>query len=220
MALLRVKPTALDVTVANFIARHTNRRAESLARTLTWGADEKLLFGLTVLGWLACRRSNERSRRVADHFLACAIASAILPHVMKRAIDQERPDRLTVAGHWRGVPISGNRWDAFPSGHAVHVGALASAATLLPPRYRAGALVVGGVLVATRVILLAHWLTDVLAGLVIGTAIERSLRQLTQPDAEPKRRDVSRPVRRGAHARSTASVREPLGHTRPRAALR
>ena len=50
-----------------------------------------------------------------------------LPHVLKGMFNQRRPDRLTVRGHWRGIPLSGDPLDAFPSGHAMHVGALASA---------------------------------------------------------------------------------------------
>lgn len=63
--------------------------------------------------------------------------------MLKQVFDQERPDRRTVCGHWRGIPISGNRLDAFPSGHAVHMGALASAASLLPAKQRNAAWAVG-----------------------------------------------------------------------------
>jgi membrane-associated phospholipid phosphatase len=93
--------------------------------------------------------------------------------------DQERPDRRTVEGHWRGVPFSGNRLDAFPSGHAVHVGALASAASRLPERQRNLVWAVGAGLVLTRVVLLAHWVSDVAAGLAVGALTERLLRLVT-----------------------------------------
>ena len=52
---------------------------------------------------------------------------------MKFIFDQTRPDRKTVLGHVHGVSFSGKRKDAFPSGHALHMGALASAAGTLPP---------------------------------------------------------------------------------------
>jgi hypothetical protein len=42
----------------------------------------------------------------------------------------------TIEGHLRGVPLSGKADDAFPSGHALHIGALAAAATLLPTPWR------------------------------------------------------------------------------------
>jgi len=93
--------------------------------------------------------------------------------------DQERPDRRTFLGHWRGVPFSGERLDAFPSGHAVHVGALASAASRLPAKQRNLAWAVGAGLVLTRVVLLAHWASDVVAGLAVGAVLERMLRLVT-----------------------------------------
>jgi membrane-associated phospholipid phosphatase len=100
---------------------------------------------------------------------------------MKLFIDQERPDRLTIKGHLRGIPLSGNAEDAFPSGHALHVGALASAATLLPAKYRNAIWAAGTVLVTTRIVLLAHWFTDVVGGLALGIGVERGMRFLTKP---------------------------------------
>src|SRR5204863_8998106 len=101
------------------------------------------------------------------------------PHLLKKVFDQTRPDRLTVRGHWRGVPRSGRRDDAFPSGHALHMGALASAAAALPrkPRQAAWALAAG--LSLTRIIVLAHWASDVIAGFALGALIERGLRVAT-----------------------------------------
>jgi undecaprenyl-diphosphatase len=77
------------------------------------------------------------------------------------------------------VPLSGKALDAFPSGHAIHVGALASAVAELPPRQRNAAWSIVAILVATLVVLLAHWVSDVAAGLVIGAALERALRLFT-----------------------------------------
>jgi undecaprenyl-diphosphatase len=136
-----------------------------------------------MVGWLVTRKSEEPLRRLSTHFLLCSLSSAVLPHILKALIDQERPDRLTVSGHWRGVPFSGKSEDAFPSGHALHVGALASAATLLPPKIRNLFWAAGALLVGTRVILLAHWFTDVLAGLGLGVIVERLLRRMTKPMA-------------------------------------
>jgi hypothetical protein len=80
---------------------------------------------------------------------------------------------------FHGVPFSGKPLDAFPSGHAIHVGALASAATVLPPAKRNLAWSIGAGLVLTRIVLLAHWTSDVIAGLAIGTAVEQLLRRWT-----------------------------------------
>jgi hypothetical protein len=179
MARVRVPPTRSDVSIANMIARHTGRKTEKTAELLTWGADEHILCALAAGWWLYSRRRNADERQAADHILLTTLAASALPHLLKKLFDQERPDRLTIRGHWRGVPFSGRSEDAFPSGHAVHIGALASAASRLPAGQRNLVWSVGAGLVATRVVLLAHWVSDVAAGLAAGVVLERMLRLIT-----------------------------------------
>ena len=181
MALVVVRPTQADKKIARCIARHTDIPVERTAGALTWGADEHLLLAAAAVGWLLTRSSSEPVRRLTTHLFACSLSSAVLPHVLKRFFEQERPDRRTIRGHWRGVPLSGKAGDAFPSGHALHVGALGSAATLLRPRIRYFVWAAGVLIVGTRVVLLAHWLSDVLAGLGMGIILERILRVITRP---------------------------------------
>ena len=182
MALLHRSPhPPRRGALASGIAAHTDRKIERAAGTLTWGADEHVLLAVAAVAWVITRNASIHERRLGNHFLACSLATAVLPlHIMKLFIDQERPDRLTIRGHLRGVPFSGKPNDAFPSGHALHVGALASAATLLPPKVRDAIWAAGTVLVTTRIVLLAHWFSDVVAGLsAIGAALERGLRTVT-----------------------------------------
>ena len=56
---------------------------------------------------------------------------------------------------------------------------MASAAAELPPAQRKLAWSLGAGLVLTRIVLLAHWTSDVIAGLAIGVAVERLLRRWT-----------------------------------------
>jgi undecaprenyl-diphosphatase len=194
MALVTVKPTRIDTAIADEIATHTNSGIEDAAEALTWGADEHVLLALAAAGWLYVRLRRPTKQPIANHILTVSLVTAAVPHLLKSAFDQTRPDRLTVVGHRHGVPVSGKPCDAFPSGHAVHMGALASAAGLLPPeRCRA----VRGIAVAlslTRVALLAHWASDVAAGFALGAAIERWLRPWTLT-AHRHRRAKSRAVR-------------------------
>ena len=132
------------------------------------------------------RRRNGHERRVADHLLITALTASALPHLLKTIFDQERPDRRTVVGHWRGIPFSGKKCDAFPSGHAVHIGALASAASRLPASQRNLTWGLSAGLLLTRVVLLAHWLSDVVVGLAVGIFLERMLRRITGYGSEPE----------------------------------
>lgn len=176
---VEVKPTEEDVEIAQAIAHHTSPVPEEIGRALAWGADEKLLLVLAAIGWVASRGGGEQLRRAGNHALLVTVASSLLPHGMKLIFDQTRPDRKTVMGHVHGISFSGKRDDAFPSGHALHMGALASAAGVLPtgPRRAIRAVAVG--LSLTRVAVLAHWVSDVIAGFALGAVLERLLRPWT-----------------------------------------
>ena len=179
MALVTVKPTRMDTAIADEIAHNTKLGFEQAAQAMTWGADEHVLVALATVGWLYTRMRKPEKRRIADHVLIVSVATAVLPHILKSLFDQTRPDRLTVGGHRRGVPYSGQPHDAFPSGHAVHMGALASAASLLPPALRRLVRATAVTLCLTRVALLAHWASDVVAGFTLGVIVERAFRPFT-----------------------------------------
>ncbi|QDP24624.1 phosphatase PAP2 family protein [Bradyrhizobium cosmicum] len=186
MAFTTVRPTRIDIAIANEIAARTNPDLEQTAAALTWGADEHVLLPLAAAGWLYARLLPRDERRAADHILAVSLAAAVLPHILKSAFDQVRPDRLIVRGHRHGIPFSGLPRDAFPSGHAVHMGALASAAGLLPPARRRLVRSIAAALSLTRVALLAHWASDVVAGFALGVLVERTLRPWTLEGAARK----------------------------------
>jgi hypothetical protein len=172
----RIPPTQADIEIANAVSDYTNPRTEQAATILTWAADEHVLLTIAAAWWLYCRNASSRRRRHSNHILVTTIAVSVLPHLLKSIFDQRRPDRLTVLGHLHGVPISGKPRDAFPSGHAMHIGALASAASVLPRAKRNVVWALGAGLVLTRVVLLAHWASDVVAGLTLGALTERLLR--------------------------------------------
>jgi undecaprenyl-diphosphatase len=175
---ITIQPTSVDRLVERAIARHAHPLPERVSQIITWGADEHILVGLAIGGWLLTREGRDVQRRTGDHLLLTTVAASVLPHVLKGIFRQKRPDRCTVGGHMRGIPFSGREYDAFPSGHAIHIGALASAATRLPPKQRVAVWSVGAALIVTRVVLLAHWVSDVAAGLAIGAVLERGLRPI------------------------------------------
>lgn len=61
----------------------------------------------------------------------------------------------------------------------MHMGAFAGAASEFPRPYRGIARTSAVGISMTRILVLAHWTTDVLAGFVGGFAIERLLRRWT-----------------------------------------
>jgi undecaprenyl-diphosphatase len=188
MALVRVQPTRIDTEIASEISAQTTPGMEEAAQALTWGADEHVLLALAAAGWLYAQVRRPAARPLANHMLTVSVVTTILPHILKSVFDQIRPDRLTLRGHVHGIPVSGQSFDAFPSGHAVHMGAVASATGVLPrgPRRALRALAIG--LCLTRVALLAHWASDVVAGFALGAAIERLLRPRSLARQRPRAR--------------------------------
>lgn len=179
MALFTIKPTTADIAVANAVARHTSAMPEELASLLTVAADERVLLALTVAGWIYSRKKSLEIRRTWNHGLLVVTAASVLPHILKRVVDQTRPDRLTVQGHLHGIPFSGKSEDAFPSGHALHMGALAALASSAPPKQRRTIWGIAAGISLSRVVLLAHWASDVLVGFALGAMLERSVRYFT-----------------------------------------
>jgi len=113
-----------------------------------------------LVAWLGARAlsTDRKFGRTADQILCSMAIAAALPHIIKLVFVRERPDRTRV----------GKAWDSFPSGHAVHVGALVAAATRMAP-HRAGLIWSSALaFVGTRVLLLAHYFTDVIAGSFLG----------------------------------------------------
>lgn len=105
----------------------------------------------------------------------------LLSHVLKAVIGRERP------------PVAGRLIEetnfAFPSGHATGAAALAMILTLWWwPRHRfATALVWLGVLVIcwTRLYLGVHWVTDLLGGVILGSAVSVATWRLFRPRITP-----------------------------------
>jgi undecaprenyl-diphosphatase len=186
-ALVRLPPTALDVAVARAVARRATPRVERLLQVVTWLADEKIVLAGAGALWLHAHLvSRDRAaRRRADRLLAAVALAGALPHVFKRLVDRKRPDRAVVHGLRHGIPRSGNRWDSFPSGHAVHLGAAAPMLRAMAPR-RLRPLIwpAAAALAATRIALLAHYPSDVAVGLAVGALVDAAAdRVLPSPRA-------------------------------------
>ncbi|TXL77573.1 phosphatase PAP2 family protein [Vineibacter terrae] len=175
MARWHVQPTTLDREVARIIARHAKPPVEHATSTVTVAADDRLLLAAAAGLWLLSRLGNGHQRRQADYLALNVVVTAAVPRILKHFIAQQRPDRTMVHGRRHGIPRSGKADDAFPSGHAMHVGALSAAVARLWPRSAPIAWAAASLLAATRVVVLAHWVSDVVAGFMLGVGVEHIL---------------------------------------------
>jgi membrane-associated phospholipid phosphatase len=178
MQQLALPPTSVDRAVARTAAHYTSPPIQKVARVATWSGDKHVLTGLAAAYWLVSRRGGIRRRVQADHLLLTLAAACLVPTVLKSLVDQERPDRCMVGPDRRGIETSGHARDAFPSGHAVNMGAAAAALGWIYPERKPLFWSVALAVASTRVAILAHWASDVILGGVLGAGLERATRRL------------------------------------------
>ena len=103
-------------------------------------------------------------------FLFSSVAvSGLLTDGLKMVFGRYRPKMLFEKGLY-GFEFfrTGYLYNSFPSGHATTAGALATALCLVEPRYRVIYFAAGVAVMASRMILGAHYLSDVVSGFFIG----------------------------------------------------
>lgn len=147
-----------------------------------FGKSDWILFptGLWILavifgGWqrLSFRRKMAVSYLTiyGSYLFFVVAASGLLAIVLKWNIGRARPSLFDEAGP---LYFDFFAWEAklssFPSGHATTAGALIVASALVAPKIRWLLVVVGLWIAGSRVIVGAHYPSDVVAGLVLGGA--------------------------------------------------
>ena len=176
-APIKLRPFRTDLEIAHACQRIAHPAIERPLGVITWLADEKVLVAASTVFWAATRFSPSRPlRREADQMLCSLLIAGLVPHLGKYLVRRERPNRTIGRRNDMRIPRLGNAWDSFPSGHAVHLAAIAaSLRRLAPPRWRALVMSGLGALAATRIMLLAHYPSDVIAGWGIGVLINKAV---------------------------------------------
>ena len=149
-------------------------------------ATAKAISALGDHGWLwtgvaAWRgRRSGPTRRAAVRALGVAgVSSAIVNAGIKLVVDRERPDTSDLVLSDAGVPVRAPRTSSFPSGHTL--AAFCSAAVLSRPGDRRGNAFLyasAGLIGVSRIHLRHHHASDVVGGVVIGTALGLVVRRL------------------------------------------
>jgi membrane-associated phospholipid phosphatase len=174
---LHLRPFESDLKIARACAHIATPTIERSLKMLSSLADERAMLVIAAAIWLAsryCKRGEDREE--ADTMLASVLVAGVLPDLFKFLVRRRRPDR-TIKGRRNGIPYSGDAWDSFPSGHAIHLGAMAPSAVRLAPRsLRQLIWPTGFVLASTRTLIFAHYPSDVVAGLGIGLATNKAVK--------------------------------------------
>ncbi|MGC5260707.1 phosphatase PAP2 family protein [Streptomyces cyaneofuscatus] len=168
----------------------------------------RLLLTVTVFGlWW------QRRRLLALCLALTSIAETALRALLRWAIGRERP-------HWQD-PVDTANFAALPSGHAMTTAAtcvlLLGLARQIPLRpwlwhtARVAAILIIAVACFTRIFLGVHWLTDTLAGVLLGSALATAAfatwHSLTGPDRAARTAKPALPRQhRGQHREATSDT--------------
>jgi len=161
-------------------SRHRDIFTRSLGRMITeFGSSGWILTAAAMLAltgfasWRLSRGARQRFRALylgqigAYAFLAVAL-SGILANLVKRVIGRARPGQFEDWGSFGFSSFSGAKFESFPSGHATTVGAIFMVLILLLPRYRLAFMLLALWMAFSRVMVGAHYPSDVIAGLSFG----------------------------------------------------
>jgi undecaprenyl-diphosphatase len=180
-------PTSLDVLIGRLVAAHINARSIKVARAATWASDEHVLTSALMALWALSRTTaNPQFKKAFEHLAATAGLTIVIPDLLKAIFSRQRPDRKLAGRRVRNTPKNGAADASFPSGHAMHAGALASVLARLYPGASLPIWTICGLLAASRVAIFAHWPSDVLSGFAGGVAIESLLQSSEPKDRRPR----------------------------------
>jgi len=178
------RPVALRVEQLDPALRHLAGRFSDLGLSTGWLIGSALL---ALAAFVVARRSADaaarrrwRSYALAPLFVFASVALAGLTTDLVKALAGRLRPKLFLRDGSYGFDFLHTRADfvSFPSGHATTGFALAAALTLLWPRPAAAYVVVALAIAASRVLSNAHWLSDVLAGGLVGVLVTLGMRAL------------------------------------------
>jgi membrane-associated phospholipid phosphatase len=173
-----IMAATIDMPIMAWAERQGGRVLRAFRIITRFGKSDWVLWS-TIIGFVVilCGDWSRVGKRVAAAWREVAIIAAflffsvaisgILVNIIKQFIGRARPPALE--GPFSFDPFTYHYLhQAYPSGHSQVAGALAAVALLVAPRY--GLLVVLGCLViaVSRVMVDAHYPSDVLAGLALG----------------------------------------------------
>jgi undecaprenyl-diphosphatase len=161
----------LDQAVYRAIARTPTPALDQPLRVLSTVANWSVLwFGVSLLMTLLDRSRGRRA--AATGLAAIGVTSLVVNQPMKRLGRRERPDREAAGvpqARWVRMPDS----TSFPSGHSASAAAFATAAATVIPQVRLPLAALAGTVAFSRTYTGVHYPSDVVVGVVAGTALGR-----------------------------------------------
>jgi membrane-associated phospholipid phosphatase len=174
LALAILSYVFLDKKIAVFVASHSSHALYVASDVLAeFGRSTYYLIGFALLFLISqIFIKNKRVAHVSLFFLLAIIVSGLSCDILKIVFGRARPT-VFLQQHLYGFYFfqwHSNMW-SFPSGHATTIASLAMVLSLLYPRFWLGFFAFATVVASSRIIVGAHFLSDVMLGMYLGAII-------------------------------------------------
>ncbi len=143
---------------------------DAVAKVITGLGDHGVLW--TGIAMWRGRRSGPTRRASIRALGVAGVSSTLVNTGIKQVVGRERPDQTDLRISNAGVAVREPKTSSFPSGHTL--AAFCAAAVLSRPGDRSGNAFLysaAGLIGVSRIHLRAHHASDVVGGVVIGTAL-------------------------------------------------
>ena len=161
----------LDRDVTEFFYHIKNSDFVYMMKYVTRLGEATLYLAAALVIYLVHRKSETGYAQKALFFMATILVSGIFVNVVKGIIGRFRPIEWLKNESYGFDNFSFLEYTAnsFPSGHATTAFAIGVSLMFLFPKYRAVFLLFAVTVALSRVVLYQHYLSDVMAGAVVGS---------------------------------------------------
>jgi membrane-associated phospholipid phosphatase len=185
----------VDHPLALFMAQYRKTMFVNVFEIVTDLANSAIWYAVALVGILLAWRQRKLDGSPAAHALytqrlraalfviASMIASGLLINLIKVIVGRSRPKMLVNEGIADYTPFA--RWYddcSFPSGHSQSIWAAMIALAWIFPRWRVPLLLFAVVVSSSRVIVGAHYASDVIAGAFFAFAVALPMRRRFERD--------------------------------------
>ncbi|MFA6173171.1 MAG: phosphatase PAP2 family protein [Kiritimatiellales bacterium] len=144
-------------------------------------------IGLILAGWFWCHRRSVMRRRQALFFTVCWAASNGAGSILKFLCGRYRPKMLTSQDLYGFHGFGTNHGtSSFPSGHTLDAVTIAATLWILWPRSRPWCAAWAAAMGLSRIIVRAHYVSDVLAGALLGFVCVYFINKRLKPERLPQ----------------------------------
>ncbi|MGZ8547647.1 MAG: phosphatase PAP2 family protein [Sulfuricurvum sp.] len=162
----------IDLPLSLYFYTSKESTLVALASTLTLLGEGVYYIVPSLLLFLIFRKKQPSLGRISLFILVTTSISGIVVNLLKPIFGRFRPEMFFTEHlygfSWFEISFHIN---SFPSGHSATALGAWLAFALIFPKYKIPFLLIGILIASTRIIITAHYLSDVLAGSAIGIAI-------------------------------------------------